>query len=178
MSKHVRLISLLCLSTLGLYAQTLKLPNISLQETQTFAMVGVAEGQMAQLNVLNPTTPTTANANSTCSALLAFVDDTGKTVVSKTVSVPPGKSVSLVVDSQKDLNLAVGARDELRGTITIPPTAVTTLGAISSALCTLIPSLEVINTLTAMTQFVMVETTREANVGPITTPVPTPVTNP
>lgn len=175
MFKSVSLISLFCLSAFGLHAQTIKLPNFSFQQTQTFAMVGVAEGQMAQLNVLNPTVPTASNATSTCSALLAFVDSTGKVVASKTVSVPPGKSLSLLIDSQKDLNLAVGAREEVRGTITIPPAAVTTLGAIASALCTLIPSLEVMNSLTGMTQFVMVETTHEANVLPVAPlPQPTP----
>jgi len=118
---------------------------------------------MAQLNVVNPAAPTASNSAAACTAFLAFVDDTGKTIVSKTVSVPPGKS------------LAVGAREEVRGTITITPSLFVsnTLEPISFTPCALIPSLEVLDSLTGKTQFVMVETTHEANLLP-----PTPVANP
>jgi hypothetical protein len=99
-------------------AQTVTPPA---QVTVTSGVVGIAEGQSAQLNALNPGVAGPAAAGEICSGLLTFLGDHGKVLKSATVNVAPGTSGHLVIDSDKDLALAVDVRKEIRATIAIPP---------------------------------------------------------
>ncbi len=71
----------ICVSALvaaGLCAQTVTPP---VQVTLTSGMVGIAEGQTAQLNALNPGVAPPAMGE-ICTGLLSFVDGSGKVLKS------------------------------------------------------------------------------------------------
>ena len=146
MFKLVQGICVFALAAAGLYAQTNVAPP--LQVTRTTGIVGIAEGQTAQLNALNPEDPPSAAA-ATCSALLAFLGDDGTVLKSKIVSVAPGTSQALVLDSVMDLSLAVNARKEIRATLTIPPVPPPSATSTTpeKPVCKLIGTLEIFNSL-------------------------------
>jgi hypothetical protein len=68
MSKFTKAIGVFTLSAIGLAAQAIPVT----QTIQTFGMVGLAEGQTAELNVLNPGVPPPA-LGVVCSATLSFL---------------------------------------------------------------------------------------------------------
>ncbi len=140
-----------CGLSLGLHAQTVVTPPA--QVTLTSGMVGVAEGQTAQLNALNPGV-TPLGAGAACSALLTFLGEDGKVLKSITVAVAPWTSDHLSLDSVADLALAVGARKEIRATITIPPVPPPAASATApvTPVCPLIGTLEIFNTQNGHTQ--------------------------
>lgn len=138
----------------ALLAQTTTPPPA--QVTLTSGIVGVAEGQTARLNALNPGVAPPA-VGVICSGLLSFVGDDGTVLKSLTVNVAPGTSQPLVIDSVKDLALAGEERKELRATIMIPPILPPSATSTSSPtpvtpLCKLIGTLEVYNTGDGRTQ--------------------------
>jgi hypothetical protein len=146
MFKFAQGICVFALAAAGLYAQTNVTPPV--QVTRTTGIVGIAEGQTAQLNALNPEDAASATA-ATCSALLTFLADDGTMLKSKTVNVAPGTSQPLVLDSVKDLGLAVNARREIRATVTIPPVPPPSATSTTpvTPVCKLIGTLEIFNTL-------------------------------
>jgi hypothetical protein len=115
--------------------------------------LGIAQGQTAQLNALNPGVAPPASTGAICSGLLTFLGDDGKVLKSKIVNVAPGTSQPLVLDSVIDLALAVDVRKEIRATITIPPVPPPS-GATTAVtpVCKLIGTLEIFNTLDGRTQ--------------------------
>ena len=141
MFQLLRRISVPAFAAAGLYAQTVTTPPA--QVTLTSGMVGIAEGQTAQLNALNP------GAAENCSGLLTFLGEDGKTLKSATVTVAAGTAQHIDLDSVLDLALAVNARKEIRATVTIPPIpppAATSSTAVTPV-CKLIGTLEIFNTL-------------------------------
>ncbi len=144
-------ISVFALAAIGLCAQTVITPPARVMRTS--GMVGIAEGQTAQLNALNPGVMPPA-MGAICSGLLSIVGEDGTVLKSKTVNVAPGTSQSLVIDSVKDLALPTAERKQIRATITIPPilppTATSTTPV--TAACKLIGTLEIFNTLDGHTQ--------------------------
>ncbi len=144
MSHIARLTCALAVSGLALFAQVAPVPNT----IETTGMAGIAEGQTAQLNLLNPGVlpPATGVA---CTAAVSFIDSTGTVVKSATLVVLPGKSNSLAVRSDIDLKLtSANDRREVRATIAIPsivppPTASSTAPITA---CKLIPTLEIFDT--------------------------------
>jgi hypothetical protein len=153
MFKFVRLTCVFALGGAALLAQT-NMPVV----VKTTGMVGLAEDQTARLNLLNPGVVPGATA-AVCTANVSFIDATGTVVKTATVSVAPGTSGGLNLDSQADLNLVVGARREIRAVITLPgvvppPSPATASSSIVEA-CKLIPTLEVFDTLTGRTLVVL-----------------------
>jgi len=141
MFKFAKGICVFALMVVGLYAQT-----------TTSGIVGIAEGQTARLNALNPGVAPAVATGATgapCSGQLAFVADNGTVLKTKTVSVAAGASGEIILDSVLDLALAVNARREIRATITIPsvppPTPAST--TVVTPVCQLIGTLEIYNTL-------------------------------
>jgi hypothetical protein len=136
----------------GLYAQTEISPP--LQITFTSGIAGIAEGQTAQLNALNPGVAPPAATGMICSGLLAFVGSDGKVLKSTTVNVAPGTSQPIALDSIKDLPLAVNERKEIRATITIPPVPPPSGSTTPPVrpVCNLIGTLEIFNTIDGHTQ--------------------------
>lgn len=146
MFKSGQRLSVFALAAVGLCAQTVITPPA--QVTLTSGMVGIAEGQTAQLNALNPG-DTPAAADVACSGLLTVLGEDGKVLKSATLSVSPGTSQHISLDSVMDLALAVGARKEIRAGITIPPVPPPTATSTPTPtpVCKLIGTLEIFNTL-------------------------------
>jgi hypothetical protein len=141
------------MAALGLFAQST--PGVPAQEARTSGMIGVTEGQIARLNVLNPGVAAPA-AGVVCAAALHFWDGQGTLLKSATVSVLPGKSAYLDLFGDRDLALIGDDRREIRATITIPSVAPPPTSAISQpALCKLIGTLEVIDASSGKTQEVL-----------------------
>ena len=150
MFRFAQLSCALALAAAALSAQTVPVPA----SVETTAMVGIAEGQTAQLNLLNPGVLAPA-VGVLCSANVAFVDATGTVVKTALVMVAPGKSASVAVRSDTDLAIAAGERREIRATIAMPaivppPTAAGTATPMIPA-CTLVPTLEIFDTTTGRT---------------------------
>src|ERR1700683_545491 len=77
------------------------------QTVQTTGMVGIADAQTAQLNLLNPGVLAPA-VGMICKATVSFVDAGGTVLKSTTLTVIPGQSVSFSLRSDTDLNLVAG----------------------------------------------------------------------
>ncbi|HLG97743.1 MAG TPA: hypothetical protein VKX49_15620 [Bryobacteraceae bacterium] len=122
----------------------------------TTGIVGIADGQTAQVNVLNPGVQAPA-LGVLCSAAVVFVDDTGNVLKSATFSIPPGQSKSLQLRSDTDLNLTVqGDRRQIRAMVASPSFAPATPNA---AACRLAPTLEVLDTTSGKTEVVLTQVT-------------------
>jgi hypothetical protein len=119
---------------------------------RTSGMVGLAAGQTARLNVMNPGTEGPAIAGPSCSAQLAFVNAAGLVLKSLLVNVPAGQSTPFDLEREVDLASVTGLRVEVRATIK-PPASVATATA-NAATCRLIPTLEVFDDATGRTQFI------------------------
>ncbi len=169
-------ISVFVLAAAGACAQSVTAPPVVIHTT---GMIGVAEGQIARLNVLNPGVLPPA-AGAACSAVLAFLDPSGNVVKSAMVSVAPGQAASpFDLSGDTDLSLALDTREEIRATITIP--AIVPVSSTSSststtpnapvASCQLIATLEIFDSITRRTQAVL-GGTHDVPAGPVATPTP------
>jgi hypothetical protein len=153
-----------CLLAMG--AAALRAQAIPISTTvKTTGMVGIADAQTAQLNLLNPGVLAPA-LGAICTAAVSFVDSTGTVLKSATLTVPPGKSMSFSLKSDADLSLAAGARIGIRAMIAIPPTATA-----SAPACKVIPTLEMIDNATGRTLVVL------GHVEPVPSVVATPPQN-
>jgi len=141
-------VTALGLQCVGLNAQTVTPPA---QLILTSGVVGIAEGQTAQLNALNPGVASPAATEVICSGLIAFVGSDGKVLKSMTVNVAPGTSTPMTLDSVKDLMLAANERKEIRATITIPPVPPQSGSTAVAPVCRLIGTFDY-NTLDGHTQ--------------------------
>jgi len=153
MLKPVKGICVFALAASGLMAQTIT----PVQTVETTGMVGVAGGQYAHFNVLNPGVLPPATGV-VCSALLTFLGDDGGVLKTKLVIVAPGHSGYIDLFSDVDLQLALDARKEIRATFTTPavvPVVTAASAAIVPTACTLIATLEVVDRLTGKTQAVL-----------------------
>jgi hypothetical protein len=145
------------LAAAGVFAQVVTTPAV----TTTTGMIGVAGGQMARLNVLNPgdrpnVVPPPAGVY--CSAVVEFLDGGGKVLKSTTVNVSPGQATPFDLFSDSDLNLALTERTEIRAIIMPPaviPVVSTSTAPLQPTVCTLIGTLEIIDSLTNRTQAVL-----------------------
>jgi hypothetical protein len=118
-------------------------------------MIGVTDGQVARVNVLNPGVAAPA-VGVVCTATLSFWDGKGALLKTAPVIVLPGQSQYLDIFGDKDLALTGLDRREIRATITIPavvpPPSSTTA---PPAACTLIGTLEILDEATSKTQVVL-----------------------
>jgi hypothetical protein len=144
----------MCVFTLaaaGVFAQAVPtLPEV----VHTTGMIGLAEGQTARLNVLNPGVLAPA-VGVICTANLAFLDGSGKVLKSTSVSVIPGHSMPFDLFSDVDLNLGLDVRSEIRAVISIPGVVPAGSATAQPAACTLIGTLEIFDSLTKRTQAVV-----------------------
>ena len=145
-----------CVFLLGaavLCAQSSPVPQPTVVTT---GMVGVADAQTAQLNLLNRGVLAPAEGV-ICSAEVQFVDDSGTVLKSTTLAIPPGQSKAFQLHSDTDLNLVVaGDRREIRAVIMSP--LVTPSSGSSEApptpaspACKLVATLEVFDTVSGRT---------------------------
>jgi hypothetical protein len=128
----------------------------SAQTVHTFGMVGVAEGQIARVNVLNPGEAPPAAVGVVCAAQLTFIDGAGVVLKTSSVSVSPGRESYLDLFADIDLALPVNQRRQIRATITIPPVVVPPPSTTPVApACTLIGTLEIFDAISGKTEVVL-----------------------
>lgn len=127
-----------------------------LQTVRTTGMVGIADAQTAQLNLLNPGVLPPA-VGMICKAAVSFVDANGTVLKSTSLTVIPGQSMSFSLRSDTDLNLVAGDRREIRATISIPAivTPVATSTSAVAPSCKVIPTLELFDTVSGRTLVVL-----------------------
>jgi hypothetical protein len=136
-------------------------------------MVGIADGETAQLNLLNPgVLPLTPAAGILCSAVVSFVDSTGIVLKTMSVTIPPGQSTSVSIRSvDTPLSLLLPSdRREIRAIISTPA-AIPVASTVSTPGigCNLIPTLEILDTVTARTLVVLGHVTT-VPAAPVATP--------
>lgn len=168
MTNYARLTCALALSALALSAQVIPISST----VQTTGMVGLADAQTAQLNLLNPGVMPPA-LGVICSATVTFLDASGTVLKSGIVTALPGKAGALDLRSDTDLKLVAGDRREIRATIMIPafpPPPTATATPISAVPCKLIPTLEIFDTTSGRTLVTL------GHVESVPSPVLSPVT--
>ncbi|HEV8038066.1 MAG TPA: hypothetical protein VGP62_04320 [Bryobacteraceae bacterium] len=147
-------ICVFAMAAVGLFAQST--PVVPAPETRTSGMVGITDGQVARLNVLNPGVAAPA-VGVVCTATLSFWDGKGALLKTSPAIVLPGQSQYLDLFGDKDLALTALDRRQIRATITIPaippPPSSTTTG--QPAACTLIGTLEILNESSSKTEVVL-----------------------
>jgi hypothetical protein len=126
-----------------------------LPAVQTTPMVGLADGEIARLNLLNPGVLAPATGV-ICSATVSFVDGGGTVLKTGTLSIPPGKSMAFDLLSNVDLGLAYSDRREIRALVATPAvTPVATSTTSASPACKLISTLEIFDSATGRTLVVV-----------------------
>jgi len=156
--KLVQGISVFALAASGLMAQTVTPPP----QVATTGLVGLAQEQRAQFNVLNLGS-VTSTVQSVCVAVISFLGDDGGVLKTKTATMAPGQSAFIILDALSDLQLAVGQRKEIRAMYMVPavpaPAATTSPAATSTIVfppvCALIGTLEIIDVLSDQTHVVL-----------------------
>jgi hypothetical protein len=127
----------------------------ALPAVQTTPMIGLADGEIARLNLLNPgiLAPATGVI---CSAAVSFVDGDGNVLKTGSLSIPPGKSMSFDLLSNVDLGLAYSDRREIRALVATPAvTPVATSSTSATPACKLISTLEIFDSTTGRTLVVV-----------------------
>lgn len=165
MFRFAHRICVFTMASAAVFAQSTTAPA---EVMRTTGMIGLAEGQTARLNVLNPGVLAPA-VGVICPATLAFIDGAGKVLKSASVSVNPGQSQRFDLFSDADLNLAPDARTEIRAVIDIPGIVAAGSTAMQPAACTLIGTLKIFDSLTRRTQAVL-GGTHDVPAAPVATP--------
>lgn len=149
----LRLCNLTCVFTMSAIAVMAQAVP-ALPAVHTTGMVGIADAQTAQLNLLNIGVAPPA-IGAICTAVVSFVDASGTVLKTTTLTVPPGISKSFTLRSDVDLSLLAGDRREIRATIATPLVPPPTATATASAACHLIPTLEMLDTVSGRTLVVL-----------------------
>ena len=156
MSKFAQGICVFTMAVTGLLAQTTATPT---QELRTSGVVGLAQGQTARFNVLNPapaaSATTTATASAACSAALTYYDAVGTLLKTSTVTVAPGTASYLDLFSDVDLGLIIGQRKQIRVTVSAPLVPAATATATPIPVCRLIGTLEIFDEITGRADVVL-----------------------
>ena len=146
-----RLTCVLALGAMALAAQV-----VPVETVKTTAMVGIATGQTARLNLLNPGVQA-VSAGLICTANVTYFDGAGAVRKTATVTVAPGTNQFVDLHSETDLALPVDTRLEIRATISVP--AILPPGASSTTAptpaCQLVTNLEIFDNITLRTQAVI-----------------------
>jgi hypothetical protein len=148
MSKLLQYTCLFGLMATGLSAQ------VAPATVETSGMVGLAFGETARLNVLNPGVPASTTPMS-CSAAVSFLDSTGTVLKSTTLTIAPGKSAWFDLRSDSDLDLAITDRREIRATLTIAPVPAATSTTPIVPGCMYVKTLEVFDNASLRTLVVL-----------------------
>jgi hypothetical protein len=149
MSKLFHYTCLFTLIAAGVSAQVVPAPT-----AETSGMVGLAFGETARLNVLNPGAPAPATAVA-CSAAVSFIDGGGNVLKSTTLTIAPGTSMSFDLRSGTDLDLTIAERREVRATLTIPPLPPSTSSTPAVGGCIYVKTLEVFDNASLRTLVVL-----------------------
>ena len=166
MSKLLRTLSVFALASAGAFAQSTIPPVV----VRTTGMIGLAEGQTARFNVLNPGVLPPA-LGMTCTATLTYYDASGKALKSASVTATPGQGQYLDLFADADLALMIDQRRQIRATFSLPAIVPVATGTSASttpqAACTLYATLEILDSVTGRTQAVL-GGTHPVPSGPVT----------
>jgi hypothetical protein len=157
MFSTARLTCVLALGAIALSAQTIPVDYV-----RTTAMAGIAAGQTARLNLLNPGVLPPA-LGVVCTATVTYYDGSGAVRKTAPVTVAPGTSQFVDLHSDSDLSLAANTRAEIRATIAqpliLPPSASATSAESTSKTpvpaCQLVTTLEIFDNITLRTEAVV-----------------------
>jgi hypothetical protein len=153
-------------------------PSLPLtSQIRTTGMIGLAAGDSARLNVLNPGLPAPF-LSILCFAQLSFVDDQNTELSAAIYRVLPGHSVSLTLNADTDVTLGSDGRLEVRGVLRTPPLLEPPPPDVPipiNGFCPLVATLEVSNNSTARTRMVLPDL---RIVFPPVLPPPPPPLNP
>ena len=146
-----RLMCVLAVGAMSLAAQVVPADTV-----KTTAMVGIATGETARLNLLNPgVVPVPAGL--TCTAAVTFYDGAGAVRKTATVTIAPGTDGYVDLHSDTDLALPAATRIEIRATFAIPtilpPGAAA--GTAPTPACQLVANLEIFDNITLRTEAVV-----------------------
>src|SRR5689334_17318109 len=141
------------IAVLGLAASGLGVPQMPLpfSRTLTFGMVGLAGGQVARLNVLNP-----GGAGDTCISELSFLDGNAGTLKFYAAQIASGKSIYVDLD-RADIDTGTD-RVQIRAVVRTRPASADAgqpRTPVLAASCTIIPTLEVFNKRTGRTTVIL-----------------------
>ena len=125
--------------------------------TESTGIIGMTSGQVAHLNLLNLTTAPAGTTPAGCGAQVQFIDDQGTVQKTATVTVDAGKSMGV------DYPYAGSSgREQFRVVVSVerpvPPPAAGTSGipvVYPVYFCSLVPTLEIIDTSSSKTDFVV-----------------------
>lgn len=130
---------------------------MALHQTVTTGMVGVTNGQIARLNVLNVSSvPVVAAAGSTapvanCTVALQFLDAKSNLLKTTVVTgLAPGMATYLDL-RREEIAGATAGRTEIRGVVSIILTPSLVESAAPTGYCSLLPTLEVFDSATGAT---------------------------
>jgi hypothetical protein len=142
-------------------ARSLPIP-ISLNQTQTFGMIGLALNQTARLNVVNAASPPTAPvALVVCNMTLQLFDDQANKLAELAVdNLEPGKALHLdLARPAAAPNVTAPLRIQVRGVVIvgapITPQPLDTPPVPVLAVCAVVPTLEVFDNDTGRTRNVL-----------------------
>lgn len=173
---RIRVLGAVFVSIAGLAAaQTTNMP-VFFPQVQTFGMVGLAEGQTARLNLLNPGVLPPLATGAICSAQVSFLDSKGAVLKTAPISVAPGQSVPFDLNRDTDVT-GNDQRVQIRAIVQVPLPSPIVASPPQPWGCLLIPTLEIFDTNTGRTQVVITET--RGVFGPVplagtTAPMPNP----
>ncbi|MGB7718725.1 MAG: hypothetical protein WBL65_02425 [Bryobacteraceae bacterium] len=137
----------------------------------TFGMVGLGTGQTARLNAFSLPVGGPIIAGGSCQVTFAFYNEAGKSVKTGTATVAQGASVHF--DMQRtDIDTTSGL-SEIRGTVRaafVSSSAVGTTvtpGTPVSGVCSVLPTMEIFDSLSGQTTVVLQQTTALSLVTPL-----------
>jgi hypothetical protein len=175
-AKQVWALGAVFVSMAGLAAAQGTTMPVLFPQVQTFGMVGLAEGQTARLNLLNPGVLPPLATGAICSAQVSFLDAKGTVLKTAAISVLPGQSVPFDLNRDTDVT-ATDQRVQIRATIQIPAPLPIVATPPQLFGCPLLPTLEIFNRDTGRTQLLITET--RSIFGPVPLPVSAaPMPNP
>ena len=143
----------------------------------TFGMVGLSTGQTARLNAFALPVGGPIIAGASCQVTFDFYNEAGKSVKSGTATMGHGAAVHFDL-AQTEVD-SLSSRSEIRGTVRtafVNPSAVPTSGTPLtpgtpvtpvSGFCSVLPTLEIFDTLSGQTTVVLQQTTALPMVTPL-----------
>jgi len=126
----------------------------------TFGMVGLNTGQTARLNAFALPLGGPLISGASCQVTFDFYDATGKIVKTGTATVAQGAAVHFdMLRTEVD---SLAGRSEIRGAVRaafVTPSPMLTPGTPVSAYCSILPTMEIFDTLSGQTTVVLQQTT-------------------
>ena len=145
-------------------------PTIMVASPQyvTFGMVGLSTGQTARLNAFALPVGGPIIAGASCQVTFDFYNEAGKSVKTGTATVAQGGSIHFdMLRTEVDSLTGIS---EIRGTVRaafVSPSAVLTPGTLVSGFCSVLPTMEIFDSLSGQTTVVLQQTTALSVVTPL-----------